>query len=117
MLTMKNLLSTCLLALELLTAATALKVVKMPIAKRHRDGVLDKRQIQSTIGNYGLGYYINVTIGSSPGQLVSLVLDTGSSDLWVFGPQTQCSPAGSCGGGVCKYINYFPNEQFFILRV
>lgn len=50
----------------------------------------------------------NVTVGS-PGQQVSLVIDTGSSDVFVLAKTAdQCTQArlaaqdGPCVGGTCK---------------
>ncbi|MCJ1357557.1 MAG: hypothetical protein MMC33_007553 [Icmadophila ericetorum] len=91
-----------LLVLEVLTGAsvaTEPKVVRMPFARRNIDH-LSKRQYISSLANDlfpGGGYYITAEVGT-PGQKVQLQLDTGSSDVWVFGPSTECSPT-ECDGG------------------
>lgn len=44
-------------------------------------------------------YFVTASIGT-PAQDVELVLDTGSSDIWMFSP-AACNDVG-CQGGSCK---------------
>jgi hypothetical protein len=51
-------------------------------------------------------YFANITVGT-PGQALSLQIDTGSSDVWVpASSATQCRSAqnGGCPNGECKFI-------------
>lgn len=43
-------------------------------------------------------YYANISIGTPP-QHVSLQIDTGSSDLWMFGPRSCDDTTSVCWGG------------------
>ncbi|GFF37808.1 probable aspartic-type endopeptidase OPSB [Aspergillus udagawae] len=43
-------------------------------------------------------YWVNATVGT-PGQLVQLQIDTGSSDVWVFGPHSCVQSTSPCLGG------------------
>ncbi|PRT54314.1 Acid protease [Wickerhamiella sorbophila] len=56
---------------------------------RARGGATD---LTDVLANQRYFYTANVEIGS-PAQQISLLLDTGSSDTWVFGPQTSGSRA------------------------
>ncbi|CRG89996.1 putative aspartic-type endopeptidase opsB [Talaromyces islandicus] len=82
-----------LMGLAATTALAEPRVLHMPITRNaNHPGPLAKRAspsntAQVTVVNdisYGL-YYVNATVGT-PGQELSLVLDTGSSDVWFFGP-------------------------------
>ena len=78
---------TCCLCFVFATATIA-KVISVPISRsRSQRSDLDiakRGSIQSNaVGtNYFSYYYTNVTIGSPP-QKIALVIDTGSSDVWV----------------------------------
>ena len=78
---------TCCLCFMFATASIA-KVISVPISRSRsqRSGlhVTKRGSIQSdAVGtNYFSYYYTNVTIGSPP-QEIALVIDTGSSDVWV----------------------------------
>uniref|UniRef100_F1L723 Aspartic protease 6 n=1 Tax=Ascaris suum TaxID=6253 RepID=F1L723_ASCSU len=50
-----------------------------------------------------LEYVGNITIGSPPGQLFSVVLDTGSSNLWI--------PDASCGVFTCIFKNVYNSSK------
>lgn len=52
-----------------------------------------KRSVSAKLtGQQEVAYYVNVELGSNK-QTVTLDLDTGSSDLWVFGPKLSISGA------------------------
>lgn len=56
------------------------------------------------VGNAQLGYFATVSVGS-PGQNLTLQIDTGSSDLWVpYAGAKVCtskSNGGGCSLGTC----------------
>jgi len=103
------LLKSCLL-LSVLASATAEapKVVQMQTFRHRREIVpetLLKRAnpLEVTLGNaptIGL-YYVNASVGTPP-QGISLLIDTGSSDIWMFGPRSCHSSTSLCLGGNCK---------------
>ncbi|RYP05828.1 hypothetical protein DL764_003539 [Monosporascus ibericus] len=65
--------------------ATAQRVVSMGIGKTKRPPPLHKRSILQELNNNltGGGYYAEVSVGTPP-QTVRLIVDTGSSDVWVL---------------------------------
>jgi len=87
------------------------KVFSMRMYRKERS-ILTKRDAFSVnIGNdlaYGL-YYVNASVGTPP-QDVQLQIDTGSSDVWMFGTQSCDSSTSPCIGGDCesKYVFYIP---------
>lgn len=121
--------STSLLIQLLLATTTFSKVIKLTTEKRppshrdltHRDvvkraeadfatGKLDKRDpfYEGLLNNRQQGgYFINMSIGTPP-QPLSVILDTGSSDLWVMSTETdlcqseslQESVGRECYGGL-----------------
>lgn len=78
------------------TAATAQKIVSWDIQKQKASTkalIKAKRAtITEAVGNEANLYYANVTVGT-PGQLLQLQLDTGSSDVWM-----TASDAAFCQG-------------------
>lgn len=71
-----------------LVASAAAGTVSVPFTRRHperpaslvrRDGSLDLEAVNNVTGG---GYYAEFEIGT-PGQKISFLLDTGSSDTWV----------------------------------
>lgn len=97
---MKSALS--LLALEALTVA-AQKVVPFELRKRDvvssRSSKSKRATVTEPLGNAGSLYYANVTVGT-PGQLVQLQIDTGSSDVWMTDHNARfCRNQDNCVGG------------------
>lgn len=85
-----------------LTKRTAVpKTVRMPISKHVK--TISKRQSFQTasLNNQVYRYTIQVEVGTPP-QTISLELDTGSSDTWVFS-DAGCSDV-TCVGGYCEYL-------------
>ncbi|TKA24351.1 hypothetical protein B0A50_06821 [Salinomyces thailandicus] len=92
------LLALLLLWCELLAAA---KVVPMSVRRNERRFNKRKRDIVSTAvplaNRQSLGLYeINITVGTPP-QSMTLDLDTGSSDIWMYGPNAY-SGCDACLG-------------------
>lgn len=97
-----------------LAATSRGQVVQWDIEKRDNGKELSRRAesaIEASVANEASsgGYFATVKIGT-PGQKVSLQLDTGSSDVWVPATQaeicvekTQLNPG--CTYGSCK-INH-----------
>ena len=88
-----------------------------------RGSSLEKRDPFSVpVGNaFQVGlYYVNASVGN-PAQVVQLQIDTGSSDVWMFGPGA-CSDNSSCGGGTydpkkSKSSNVIAQDAFEIQYV
>ncbi|RYP60819.1 hypothetical protein DL770_009924 [Monosporascus sp. CRB-9-2] len=84
--------------------ATAQRVVSMGIGKAKRLPPLHKRAILQELHNNltGGGYYAEVSVGTPP-QIVNLIVDTGSSDVWVLDSNadlcTSRSMQDEYGGG------------------
>jgi hypothetical protein len=112
------------LLLQLLFVSSSLAgVVPMPIWKKPvspsppiltRGNILTRATVLEELSNnrHQGSYYANITVGT-PGQPVSVVLDTGSSDLWILAatadvcvdPDVQAQSLASkdgCIGGTCK---------------
>lgn len=106
---MKNLVIV-LIGLDLLGAAHASpKVVNMQLSRVGPRG-LSKR---GTVGvdavnlNEDAMYRVNVEVGNPP-QPIGLLLDTGSSDTWMFGPNSCDTNKSPCFGGDCEYPPMYP---------
>ena len=93
-----------------LASAAQAQVVQFDIEKRNAPPRLSRRDdtLTGTLSNQRVqgGYFINVQVGS-PGQNITLQLDTGSSDVWVPSSSsaictqvTQRNPG--CQFGSCK---------------
>lgn len=79
------------------------QVVQWDISRRSDLPLLRRRgsTLGSTIENVAqAGYFAKVNIGS-PGQELTLQLDTGSSDVWV--PYSSASICGDRSSGGCPY--------------
>lgn len=53
------------------------------------------------------GWFTEIGVGEPP-QYLELLIDTGSSDLWIPAAQADTCHAGHCMGGSCKYISLPP---------
>ena len=93
----------------LLSPLALTQVVRWNIQKQPYVQVLDRRAdstVQTDTANNQAqgGYFVSVEIGT-PGQQLSLQLDTGSSDLWVpYSGAAICKDKsqGGCSMGSCK---------------
>jgi Eukaryotic aspartyl protease len=68
--------------------ATA-QVIRMPMFKRPSNQLFSRQTVGTGITNEWLHgepyYYVQVGVGT-PAQPLSLLVDTGSSDTWLYGP-------------------------------
>lgn len=85
------------------TLASSQKVVSWDIQRRAVPGNTSKVKratITEALGNEQNLYYANVTVGT-PGQLLQLQLDTGSSDVWMTETEADycLEQEGNCIGG------------------
>lgn len=86
------------LVLLALVGAASAGVVGIDIQRRedfdyiqHDRVRLGRRQISQTLDNFQILYFANITLGTPP-QVLRMLIDTGSSDLWCNTPQsTLCS--------------------------
>ncbi|EED16393.1 yapsin, putative [Talaromyces stipitatus ATCC 10500] len=104
---MLSLRSLALLGLAASALAEQPKVLHMPMARNPNANRLAKRG-SASVGvtnavSEGL-YYVNASVGT-PGQKVQLVLDTGSSDIWFFGPHSCDAKTTECLGGIYNPVN------------
>lgn len=77
------------LLLAALSLSSAHAVLKLPVSKPAAGRKpLNIRSISETLTNKGFFYSANVTIGTPP-QHITLDIDTGSSDIWVYQPDTN----------------------------
>jgi len=83
------------------TAAEVPRVVRMQtsILEGNRLGKRDSHSV--ILGNAVRLYYVNASVGT-PYQKVALQIDTGSSDVWMFGPGSCHTETSYCLGGSCK---------------
>jgi len=89
-----------LLLLHELTTASKVVPASFQRAERRLNTRNRASSFPATLDNeYKLGLYsINITVGTPP-QSVILDLDTGSSDLWVYGTDAYEACNGICVGG------------------
>ncbi|KAL8243764.1 hypothetical protein R6Q59_010022 [Mikania micrantha] len=95
--------------------------VSFPLTRRvvPKGNALDSRSIEAKLYNADIEYLVNVTIGT-PQQQFSLVLDTGSSDIWVYAPESaqSCSTCTSAYFDPSKSstLSTLPNLGTFSIR-
>jgi hypothetical protein len=79
------------------------KVVSMQTKRMPHSRALEKRGDGEVvaIGNGGVGYFLNTTIGT-PGQSVWLHVDTGSSDTWMFSAALEEDSSELGSSAYCK---------------
>jgi hypothetical protein len=87
------------------------KVFSMRMYRKERSILQKRGTLSVNIGNditNGL-YFVNASVGTPP-QNVQLQIDTGSSDVWMFGPHSCNTSTSPCLGGGCesKYVFYTP---------
>lgn len=110
------------------STALAVNVVSMSVSKpaqARSQALLRPRRIsaratifESLANNETGGSYMADVMVGTPGQPISLVLDTGSSDVFVLAntadectnPRIQ-SLYGGCTGGTCRSIPFLCNES------
>ncbi|RAO69067.1 uncharacterized protein BHQ10_005079 [Talaromyces amestolkiae] len=93
--------SFALLGLAAGALAAEPRVLHMPMARNPNANRLAKRGAASVTVTNAMSegiYFVNATVGT-PGQLVQLVLDTGSSDVWFFGANSCNTTTSDCLGG------------------
>ncbi|KAJ3276969.1 hypothetical protein HDV01_000021 [Terramyces sp. JEL0728] len=94
----------------LLTSTICAKVYRLQLNRKLRHH--HKRQIStSLINGQNFAFYVNVTVGS--GQVFSLIIDTGSADMFVRGP--GCT--SNAGDNSCSCDNMLPNPTTCVLNV
>ncbi|KAE9980366.1 hypothetical protein EG327_006576 [Venturia inaequalis] len=91
------------------------EVLSMPIrrdASKHHKALLKRRLMKRDpfsvnldgYLNQGGFYLVNVTVGT-PAQNIILDIDTGSSDIWMFGPNSCDEKTAICYGGTFNIQN------------
>lgn len=88
----------------LLTSVTAEpNVVSLPLYKNQRRSIVKRDHGTASLDNDYIDglFWVNATVGT-PGQQVQLQIDTGSSDIWVFGASSCAESSTSCLGGFCE---------------
>lgn len=74
--------------------------LSLPVAHKNVAAAAQRRQVSVPLQNSLRSYQVQLELGTPP-QPVTVSLDTGSSDLWVYGPGS-CS---TCEGGICMSQN------------
>ncbi|KAF7714869.1 Aspartic-type endopeptidase [Penicillium ucsense] len=76
------------------------QVVSLPIYRNERRSIVKRDTITANLRNdyYDGMFWINATVGT-PGQLVQLQIDTGSSDIWMMGKWPCLGLGDQCLGG------------------
>lgn len=82
------------------TNGVALNIVRMPI-QRKPSPFLNRPVTFEEHWLPGGGYFAELAVGTPP-QKVELLLDTGSSDLWVPSAQEPGCLSSECVGGSCQ---------------
>lgn len=97
------------IVLSLLSLASAGGVLQLDIKGKREFGrsPLRKRDTSGTVqtgldeSSLFVSYHANITVGTPP-QNIRLIVDTGSSDIWVVAEQAAiCSATEGCPDGSC----------------
>ena len=86
------------------TVAAAPRVIRLQTSRLERSPLTKRDEPPVSLGNAvseGL-YFVNASVGT-PRQNVALQIDTGSSDVWMFGPGSCDTRTSTCLGGVCTF--------------
>ncbi|GAM87612.1 hypothetical protein ANO11243_056390 [Dothideomycetidae sp. 11243] len=79
-------------------------LLKLPLFRdgaKHHAALRKRTKFPVTVdGDFRGGgfYYVNASVGT-PGQIIALTFDTGSSDVWLFAPGSCDSSTAACLGG------------------
>ena len=84
------------------------KVVAMRMYRKERSVLQKRGTLSVTLGNAVVNnlYFVNASVGTPP-QLVQLQIDTGSSDVWMFGPNSCDDSTSPCLGHACESKSRF----------
>src|SRR5271170_5563882 len=79
------------------------KVLSMRMYRTERSILKKRGTLSVDIGNANTNglYFVNASVGTPP-QEVQLQIDTGSSDVWMFGPHSCDLSTSPCLGGDCE---------------
>ncbi|UKZ75837.1 hypothetical protein TrVFT333_003532 [Trichoderma virens FT-333] len=96
-----------------LASAAQAQVVQFDIEKRHAPSLRRRdATIDATLSNEKVqgGYFINVQVGT-PGQNITLQLDTGSSDVWVPASTAAICTEVSQQNPGCTFGSFNPDDS------